>query len=264
MKKAPRIFIIVLLPLILIIQACSDLIEYNPYDTDVKTHDINAEGSAGITGKISSESDTLKFVLFSDIHDNYDDILDAINCINNQHGLQFAVCCGDITNAGLKQEFEWYGDIANKSKIPVITLIGNHDYLSNGYQIYKRIFGQSNMSFIAGKYKFILFDDIIWEKNNQMPDYAWLAGELSDTGTHNIVLAHIPPFSEEMQGAYYLGYSQVVDSCNTILCLHGHCHSFAETTFNGIHTIVSAAINDREYYIVNLIGGQSFIERVSF
>lgn len=249
---------------ILFLSACSDLFEYSPYDTDIKTHDLNTSESIRISNKISSSTDTLKFAFFSDIHEHYDDLSDAISSINKENGLQFAVCCGDITNAGLKQEYKWYFDIAEKSVIPLVTVIGNHDYLSNGYHVYTRLFGPSKISFIAGKYKFILFDNIIWEKNNQMPDYKWLSGELSDTGYYNVLLTHIPPFSEEMVGDFNLAYRETVDSINTMLCLHGHIHRFVETTFNGIPTIISANIDKREYYIIKLIGDKSIVKRIKF
>ena len=183
---------------ILFLSACSDLFEFSPYDTDIKTHDLNTGESIRISNKISSPTDTLKFAFFSDIHEHYDDFSDAISSINKENGLQFAVCCGDITNAGLKQE------------------------------------------------------------------YKWLSGELSDTGYYNVLVTHIPPFSEEMNGVYNLAYIETVDSGNTILCLHGHLHRFIETTFNGIPTVVSANIQKREYYIIELIGDKSIIKRINF
>lgn len=240
------------------------MIEYSPYDTDVQTRNFNITESSRINYQGQSSSDTLKFALFSDIHENYDDLYDAISSINQQTNLQFAACCGDITNAGLAQEFKWYISNSQNSKYPLITVIGNHDYLSNGYSVYTKLFGPTNISFIVNKYKFILFDNIIWEKNNEMPDYEWLSHELADSTHYNVLLAHIPPFSEEMEGDYGLKYNQTVDSTNTVLCIHGHTHSFSETSYNGIHTIISTDIEDREYYIISLINGKSFIKRISY
>jgi len=156
----------ILLFQILFITSCSDLIEYTPYDTDIQTHDLNISESSKINFEEQSTSDTLRFALISDIHENYDDLYDAISNINQLTGLQFVVCCGDITNAGLAQEFKWYINNSKGSIYPLITVIGNHDYLSNGHTVYTKLFGSSDMSFLVGKYKFILFDDIIWEKNN--------------------------------------------------------------------------------------------------
>jgi 3',5'-cyclic-AMP phosphodiesterase len=249
---------------IFLISACSEMIEYSPYDTDIHSSYLNITESAEITREVQLSSDTLKFVLISDIHEDYDDLADAIKSINSKAGIRFVACCGDITNAGLAQEFKWYISESKNLNYPLITVIGNHDYLSNGLSVYTRLFGPSNMSFIAGGYKFIIFDNIIWEKNNEIPDYEWLSNELADNTCNNVILSHIPPFSGEMTEAHALNYSQTVDSANAILCLHGHNHSFTENIFNGVHMVVSADIDDREYYIISLINNQSIIERVRF
>lgn len=261
MKKLLKIMI---LPVQLtFISACSEIIEYSPYDTDVNTKNLNEISSEIIATGISPH-DTVKFALFSDIHDNYDDMSDAIKSINRQKGLQFVICCGDVTNSGLAQEYHWYLDVADGSDYPVITLIGNHDCLSNGYSVYTRLFGGSDFSFIAGRYKFILFDNIVWEKNNQEPDYRWLAGEVADVSYLNVFLSHFPPDSDEMEGVHDISCSNIIDSLNTILRIHGHTHCFRETVYDGIPIIISADIEDREYYIVTLTGEQSIVKRIRF
>jgi 3',5'-cyclic-AMP phosphodiesterase len=249
---------------IFLLSSCSKLIEYSPYDTDVSTSNLNITSSAEIAKSIQSSSDTLKFVLISDIHENYDDLADGIISINNQPNISFVACCGDITNAGMTQEFKWYINVTKNLNRPLITVIGNHDCISNGYTVYTKLFGPSKMSFTAGKYKLILFDNIIWEKNNEMPDYKWLSNELADSSYYNLILSHIPPFSEEMTKEYNLNYSQTVDSTNTLLCLYGHTHTFTEGYYNNVHMVVSADIHKREYCIISLINNQSIIERVRF
>jgi 3',5'-cyclic-AMP phosphodiesterase len=261
LKKTGTILMILLTVLSV---ACSNLIEYSPYDADVSERNLNISEMSRISSDAQSLTDTFKFALFSDIHENYDDMSDAINSINKLNGLQFVACCGDITNSGLAQEFEWYTDVAAESLYPLITVIGNHDYLSNGYSIYTKLFGEPNMSFTVNKYKFILFDDIIWENNNKEPDYGWLSNELADSNYYHVIMSHIPPYSDEMKGINGLAYDKIVDSTNTILCLHGHCHCFNELTFNGVHTMVTGDIDDGEYYIISLVNDHSIIKRVSF
>lgn len=136
--------IICLLPL-----GCSRLIEYSPYDAPVKSRGLNISQAEKITDIPFLRSDTLKFVLFSDTHYNYDDMADAIKSINAESDLLFAVSCGDITFFGLEKEFEWYLETAGDLRHPLVTAIGNHDYLANGLDIYKRLFGDPNFSFIC-------------------------------------------------------------------------------------------------------------------
>lgn len=244
--------------------SCSDMIEFSPYDTDIHTHNINLTEGEKVTNESLSASDTFKFALISDIHENYDDMSDAINSINMQPGLRFVVCCGDVTDKGLSQEYEWYLDVAKESYYPVITVIGNHDYRSNGYDVFNRLFGTPNISFASGNYNFILFDDVIWERNNKSPRYEWLISELADSTRYNIVITHIPPWSDQMEGINNIVFQQIVNANNTILCLHGHDHMFYETYYNCIHTLVSESINAREYYVINLVDSQAIIKKISF
>lgn len=243
---------------------CNELIEYSPYDTPVKTLDFNKTESKKIPIESIVANDTFKFALFSDTHEFYDHMADAITSINKRSDLKFVGCLGDITNFGLVNEFEGYLEEARKSKFPLITAIGNHDYRSNGYTIFRRLFGSPNFSFVAGNYKFIFFDDVLVENDFVSPDYKWLINELSDSLHHNIVLAHLPPFVPEMLGFHELFYCEIVNPANTILCLYGHVSTYIELEYNGIHTLVSTKINLREYYIVSLINDQSVIKRVKF
>jgi len=243
---------------------CTELIEYSPYDTPVKTLDFNMAESAKIPIDAIIPGDTFKIAVFSDTHEFYDNMAEAITSINKRSDLQFVACTGDITNFGLANEFEGYLEEARKSKFPILTAIGNHDYRSNGYQIFDKLFGPPNFSVVSGSYKFIFFDDVLVENDYVSPNYEWLIDELSDSLHYNIVLAHLPPFTPEMRGFHNLLYCEIVNPGNTILCLYGHVSTYIELEYNGIHTLVSTKINLREYYIVSLINDQAIIERVKF
>jgi len=243
---------------------CTELIEYSPYDTPVKTLDFNRTESEKISIDGIPPGDTFKIAVFSDTHEFYDNMADAITSINKRSDLQFVACCGDITNFGLANEFEGYLEEARKSKFPILTAIGNHDYRSNGYQIFDKLFGSPNFSVVSGTYKFVFFDDVLVENDYVSPNYEWLIDELSDSLHHNIVLAHLPPFTIEMSGFHNLLYCEIVNPGNTILGLYGHISTYIEFEYKGIHSLVSTKINLREYYIVSLINDQAIIERVKF
>jgi predicted phosphodiesterase len=243
---------------------CTELIEYSPYDTDVKALDFNITESAKIPAEAIPANDTFKFAVIADTHEFYDHMADAIKSMNNRSDLQFVACLGDITNFGLANEFESYLEEARKSKFPFLTAIGNHDYRSNGYNIFYKLFGPPNFSVVSDKYKFIFFDDVLIENNYISPDYEWLAEEVSDSSHINIILAHVPPFSDEMKGLHDLLFCEIVNPATTSLCLYGHLSYYDEFEYNGIHTLISTKINTREYYIVSLINNTSLIERIKF
>jgi Icc protein len=244
--------------------SCSELIEYSPYDTNIHTQSNTDISKLFSSSESLLTSDTLQFALISDIHDHIDDLDDAVSCLNKQKGLKFIACCGDMTNSGLAQEYQWYIDIIEKSYLPVVSVIGNHDYRSNGLMIYQKLFGSTNQSFILGKYKFILFDDIVLENNNLSPRYEWLISELADSTTSHVLLTHIAPYAGEMEGYHHMIFTDIVRPDNTILCLHGHFHSYSELEYNGIHTIVSGDITDREYVLISLTGKEALAERIRF
>jgi len=238
------------------------MIEYSPYDADIKTSIYNTTRAKELSKSIF-QADTLKFAVFSDSHDDYDKLADIINKINLQPDLRFVVCVGDVTNAGLSQEYAWYLDVVEHCKYPIFTVIGNHDYRSNGYVIFNKVFGTPNMSFVVGSYKFVMFDDIIWENNNKSPKYEWLKQEMADSTYKKIVLAHIPPWSDQMEGLNKLVFDQIVTAQNTILCIYGHDHQFVEKTANGIHSIVSGCVKDRCCFVISLVQDKAIVNHLN-
>lgn len=240
-----------------------DYIEFSPFDADVKNVNYN-NISVQALESIDTIPDTLRFALISDTHFYYDDLHGAIKRINTYNNLQFVICCGDITNFGMEWEFSKYLNMIKGINVPVITVIGNHDYLSNGALIYKRLFGASNMTFCFGNYRFIMFDDVVWERGNKPPNFSWLETALEDVSRTNILVAHIAPWDKQLIGDNYETYKELVNRDNTSLCLFGHEHFYNDTTFNGIHALVAASIKEREYYIVGLTGDTSLVERVKY
>jgi Icc protein len=245
--------------------SCSELIEYSPYDTDVDQLECNLTN----VDKIAINSivdDTLKFALFSDSHFYYDDLEDVVKLINKQNDIKFVVSCGDLTESGLSQEYVWYNDIVKKLKYPLISLIGNHDYRSNGVANYKRLYGPTNMTFKCGKYKFIVFDDVVWENNNQSPRFDWLEAELnnSDGTEYSVLFSHIPPWTDQLEGSYNVMFEDLLLESNVILNFFGHVHTYSQGVYANIPSYTATTIEDDEYYIVKLVGNKSFVERVKF
>jgi 3',5'-cyclic-AMP phosphodiesterase len=260
-----RLNSILLVPFCLVMLSCNHWFEYSPYDTDIKKKHLNSEEISDIEMTVI-QSDTLKFAVIADIHDNYDDLSAAIKRINLHQDLTFVVCCGDITNSGLAQQFEWFIEVIEKSRIPIITLIGNHDYRSNGSAIFKKAFGPVNFSFKIEEYEFVLFDNTIWENNNRSPQYDWLENELNNDSEDisHIVICHIPPWGDQMKGNHESLYCNVVNQDNTLLSIHGHTHNHKEIIYQGIYALVSDAINDRTYSIVSLCEKNISIKTYSF
>jgi predicted phosphodiesterase len=243
--------------------SCREWIEYSPYDVDIQREYQNKENTEQIASNLLKEGDTLKFAVISDSHNWYDELHEAVNSINKQKDIQFVICLGDITNWGNTQEFEWYYDQIKRLKYPLITAIGNHDYLGNGEKIFTRMFGETNYSFNVNSYKFIVFDDIVWEHNNQRPDFEWLDQQMKGE-THNILLSHIPLWSNQLEGSNSQKYDSVLQNNSLILALHGHDHINKDTIRNGIHHELIGSMLLRKYAIISLYGKSYTIKRISF
>lgn len=250
-----------LIILCFVLTSCSDLIEYSPFDADVSSRDINKVHISRIME--GTVTDTLKFAVFSDVHEGYDDMYDALRHINRRGEAGFVIINGDITNSGFSQEFEWYASVIPVSGIPVVTVIGNHDCMANGPLIYERLFGPYNRSFVTGNYKFILFNNIILENHLNSPDYEWLRDELAGN-YYNIILSHIPPISFDIGSLHRIVYNSIADSTNTGMAIHSSAHSYSEYDYHGIPSLITTTVKDREYYLIKAFEGRFNVARVNF
>lgn len=249
--------------ILLIISSCSEYLNYSVFDTDIKTQHYNARNTEELQS-IPTNTDTLRFAFFSDSHDNYDELSALINSVNRQSNIKFVVSGGDITNFGLTWEFEKYLQLVRRIKVPTITAVGNHDYISNGITVYKRVFGPNNFSFTYGNYKFIVFDNVVWENGNRPLNFEWLNNEVASSKSLNIFISHLPFWDAQIDSTNNKKFLEIVNSGNTMLCLHGHTHNYKETKYNGIHTLVAGDLKDREYYILELIENKASIKRIIY
>lgn len=242
-----------------------DIIQYSPYEIDIKDKHSNLTEIDRIKEVYSEMPDTMRFAFLTDIHENYDELKRAVSSINKQKSLLFVVCGGDVTNSGLVQQYNWYVDIINECRYPFLTIIGNHDYLSNGKVVFEKIFGPVNYSLIIGDYKFVFFDDIILENRSGGPQYHWLKKELSVKAYHQILIAHIPAWSDIVCGIDQIILGDILKPDKLILCLYGHNHCYSEVNdYNCLRSVVADDIKGKEYLLVSLIGKDVTIERVKF
>jgi len=252
-----------LLIISILVSSCKNLISFSPFDVDISSKYLNQKNIETLQSTPFAPIDSLLFVVISDSHSSYDELEKAISAINSMPGISFVVCCGDITDCGTVDEFEWYWDIAGNSDVPVFTLIGNHDYLSNGKLVYNRMFGPTNFSLDYGGYNFVFFDDVIWENDNRNPDFEWLDNQLQ-TSDKNILFAHIPLWSDEMEGERGEIMDSVITRNNALIVINGHDHRNEDTIRNGIPYYVLCDIADRQMALVTLTGSKSTYQLIRF
>ena len=155
-----------------------------------------------------------------------------------------------------------------KTSKPYFTVIGNHDCLASGFEIYKEMFGPDDYSFTAGKCKFIFFNDIIWELEFREPDYFWLLDELMDHNayTYVFIIAHIAPFSDSFTPLQQQAYITLADTNNVTLSIHGHHHEhfYREYYDDGVLYMTIGAIAKRYYVTLDIRPDTMIMERIRF
>ena len=119
------------------------MIEYHPYDLDIDGETgINAKNMQRIEAELEGRK-RITFAVISDTQRWYDETEEAVESLNGQKDLDFVVHTGDLSDFGLKLEFEKQRDILNRLSVPYVCILGNHDCLATGEEVFNRIFGEN-------------------------------------------------------------------------------------------------------------------------
>ncbi|MDR2843615.1 MAG: metallophosphoesterase [Candidatus Symbiothrix sp.] len=255
MKKAVLIFALICL----IFQAC-EMIEYHPYDGKItgKTG-INNKNIARIESACAGKT-TIRFILMSDTQRHYDETKAFVKSINRRNDIDFVIHSGDITDFGLTKEFLWIRDIMEKLTVPYVVLLGNHDCLANGIQVFNEVFGEENFSFIAGNTKFVCLNTNAFEfdYSHPVPYFHFIEQEIkSRQGEYSktVVAMHAPPFSEQFDNNVANVFQQYIKAFpNPQFCLNGHEHNLKvlERFDDGLLYYGVPDIAKRKYFLFTL------------
>lgn len=254
----------------LIGSSCENLIEYSPYQAGVDSYGEkrNVRAVNDLEEQSHNVFKPFKIALIGDSHTYYDDFQAQIKALNNVDSVDFVVHNGDITLSGIYREFLWYDDITKNLDYPLITIIGNHDYLSNGQHLYKEMFGPANFTLDYNNCRFVFFDDIIWEKNVKDPDFEWLNDALNvkEDITHVFVFAHIPPWSKQFSVGNHLLFNKIIEDHGVSLSVYGHAHSFfyGEKDNCDVPFLVTGDAEDREIVLLKVQSDTLIVTRESF
>lgn len=231
--------------------SCDPWFSYSPYEAAldaeyVGTTELNLQA---INALDADDSKPFKVALLSDPHYHFSKLRDAIQHINKLDDYAFAIVTGDLSENGLMQEFMFFYQSMQELRRPYVTVIGNHDYLSNGELVYHQMYGANNYTFVFNNVKFVMFDNTTVESKKQ-PDMDWLASNLvNDHGyDHVIPVSHIPPYDGQMEnhsGAYH----QLMVKHQITASIHGHRHEFSleESFGDGVRYVTVSSPQYRTY-----------------
>jgi len=207
------------------------MIEYHPYDGRIKGEtNINNKNIARIEAAFA-DKETIRFILVSDTQRWYDETEDFVKSINKRNDIDFVIHGGDVSDFGLTKEFMWQRDILNKLNVPYVVLLGNHDCLANGIQVFREVYGTENFSFIAGKTKFLCLNTNAMEFDSSIPvpDFQFIrnqVNERADEFEKTVIAMHARPFSEQFNNNVAEVFQDYISKYPKLqLCLNGHDHS---------------------------------------
>lgn len=229
------------------------LTDYHPYDGRVDTDtQINCYGIQLITEQCQKK-DTIRFAMMGDTQRWYDETESFVNHINCSSNVDFVIHGGDISDFGLKKEFQWVHKIMKKLTVPYVALIGNHDVIGNGYQVYDKMYGADNFSFIVAGVKFLCLNTnaIEYDYSHPVPDFDFITTELKeDSFDRTVAIMHAPPGSEQFNNNVKTIFQQHLNKFpNLLFCAHAHGHSTSvdEPFDDGIIYYQCSCVKKRSY-----------------
>lgn len=219
--------------IILLCLAGCDLIDYHPYDGRLKSDTetgINRKNIEKIVARCESK-DTIRFAFIGDTQESLDETKRFVEHINRNDSVDFIIHGGDIADFGMKKEFEWTHDIMKKLKRPYVAILGNHDILGNGDDVFRKMYGDENFSFVAGDVKFVCLNTnaLEYDYSNPVPDFGFIKQELADSLSHKrtVVVMHAPPGNEQFNNNVMDVFQIYIKNFPSLqFCLHAHEHSF--------------------------------------
>lgn len=229
----------ILIFMMLVLCGCDNVFEYHPYDTLFEgAKYVNASnigkietGMAGRTG--------MKFAFISDNHIWYTSARRIVDDINSRTDIDFVIHGGDLTDCGTAYEYVKSRDILQTLNVPFVALIGNHDFLGTGDQVYKKMFGELDFSFIAGDVKFVCLNTNATEYDYlaAVPNFDYMEAESkadSDRWDRTVVCMHARPGSEQFNNNVRKTFQYMVRNFPGLLfCLNGHDHALQIEDLHG-------------------------------
>ncbi|MDP1621114.1 MAG: metallophosphoesterase [Bacteroidales bacterium] len=234
--------------------------EYNVYETNRTKKDIKVTTEYNIERLLRlSHKDTLHLVFTGDTQQFDDNLEDLVEVINDLPALDAVIITGDIAEYGTAHEYKLINEQFKLLKVPFITVIGNHDCLANGPELYKDIYGPLNYSFTWNNIRFVAHNTNSREFNfnGTVPDLNWMQQQLADTANYQccIFVSHIPPFNTSFDKVLEPGYTKLIrEAKNTIFSSNGHRHDYSlDQPYNdGIWYLNTSSPPNRIYCYVTI------------
>ncbi|MDR1679442.1 MAG: metallophosphoesterase [Prevotellaceae bacterium] len=243
-----------------ILCSCEELFEAHPYDGKITGETgMNAKNIARIVNNCAGKQQ-IRFIMMGDTQRWYDETEDFVSHINSRNDIDFVIHGGDISDFGLTKEMLWQRNILNKLKVPYVVLLGNHDCLATGEQVFRKVFGDENFAFVAGNIRFVCLNtnSLEYDYSHPVPDFDFIDEQLTAQATEEektIVVMHSPPFSDQFDNNIAPFFQEeIIKFSNLQFCLNAHEHRLEvkDRFKDGIIYYGSANIEKRNYLLFTI------------
>jgi len=193
------------------------------------------------------------FAVFADNKHNHKLFKKILRKVDADPEISFAVDIGDIVYDGRRRKYAWFVKTVQENfNKPLLTLIGNHETIDHGREVYTQLFGPYYYTFKIGNTVFIMLDNAN-EKNFDAWQYEWLTKQLLSARNANnqiLVFFHVPLFDprggkkhhclSDRKNALKLQELFKKYNINHIFC--SHIHGYFAGTWDGVpYTITGGA-----------------------
>jgi len=240
-----------------------------PFDADPAERDLTRKNLDALANRAPPKR--FKFVAIGDVHDEYDDLATTVEIINRRTDIEFVAVAGDMSDRGLRQELEWSQELLTRLRVPYLTAVGNHDAISSGAEIYRKMYGPLDYRFRFGGIEFVFFNSNSLEfPNNAVPDFGWLDAQLSAAADADalVLVTHVPPtFPPNKPVGLYdpVGYENLFAKHNITLFVHSHLGEWGLWNNRGAVNLQCGTFQvNRHYSVVTIEGRSVSIERCHF
>jgi Icc protein len=254
----------------MLMSACEKM-EYSPNQafSETSAKDLNRKNIHRLLA--TPNDDTLRIAFIGDTQRFYDECEMFVNAVNAREGVDLVMIAGDISQYGLTREFEWITNIFNRLRMPYVSIVGNHDLVGNGVEMFKHTFGPLDFTFEYDSVRFVCHNTNSREYgfNGSVPDIGWLQQQMSPgPGIKRILpVSHVPPYDADFDKKLEQQYAGTLNSSEKVsLSLHGHVH-YVDDHYpynDGVRYFNGYAMDKRTYAMVEIVGEHAEITMVEY
>jgi Icc protein len=263
-RAATSILVRFWLPWLLLCAGCG-VFEFHPYELRGEDRDRHARALERL--RLDAEDGPLRFAVVGDMQLFLDEASAAVEDLSRRD-VDFVVQVGDVTEYGSAQEYDWVARLLDRLPVPSFVVLGNHDVLGTGADIYRRTFGPAFFSFQHAGSRFVLFDSNSREYAfpGNVPDLEALREALAPEAglTHTFTFSHVPPGHGDFDASLAGPLEQLQAERGVSISFHAHVHQFGSDVRQGVRYFVADSLDHRNYLLVTVEGPLVRVERVFY